>query len=508
MLNGLGTYYTNIIPEITPWFEDSGYNVITGTGTIEELKAVSGDGVFYFQSHGGLMATKEGEDIYGFWTATEVNRFNEVLYGNDIDVGRIAYAAAPHNINPFYDVGAPDDDELRKNPFTYAVNYGITADFVDKYMSFSNDSVAFLNICKSENEGMKSMFIKKGVSLYAGWNGNTNEGIALPAARFFFDRLLGTNEEPPKEEPKQRPFDYPSIVEDMGNNNLLTASGNGATLIFTKGKNEFIALMPSIAYMEVYEDSDELWIYGLFGSKQGDVSVGGSSAPVNRWDQDIVVVEIKDQQVGDVLVKVDEHESNVVPLTEWDGDITYTFSMDPLSPNLKSKADIKAHFRGDVHAYREVAGGDPVKREVKIQFTGDSTAELTSEGSANIDGATFSVTGQGIPPVGNQPPNHDVTGHFEMIGVLNPQGTDPCSPPLFTDVNFHIHFGDDQSIMTIVIPGFPTQESGFPLGLTDVLINQTFDLDANFNIIKGSRSGIFSGAVVGGVNAGGNGVLE
>jgi len=475
LLSAMGTWWPDATPDLEKWFGDSGYDVVNSAPTVEMLKGVSDSGVFYLDTHGGKIDDFHGKKVYGLWTATPIDSFNETLLRSDIEAGRVAYAAAKH-------------DKFDGKP-RYAQHYIITDDFVTEYMSFAPNSFVFINACSSNMEEMRKAFLAQGASVYAGWSITVDGNFADKTARFLFDRLLGTNKGPEPEMPKQRPFDYIAIKGNMGERNLLTDPG-GSTLTFTQGSGNFALLMPSIAYMDVEEESDELFIYGMFGSEKGTVTIGGQNADVRNWEQELVVVHLADTgagSAGDVVVKVRDHESNTAPLTEWRGEVRYDVNADSLAPNLITTVVMNAHFRGDVHPYREEPGHDPVEREVTFVLAGDSTATWAMEGSSVRDGTKFELSGSGELPIDSKDFNHD-KAVFGMSGILRPQGMLEGNPPIIEEVHFHIHLSSDpEGTLTMVIPNFGTQTSGFGINQTDVLYDQTLQLDNNFNVLPDRR---------------------
>lgn len=494
LLWAMGTFYESLDhrEDLASWFTASNYRPMKGAGTVEDLKQVSGDGVFYFGSHGGAVRNIEGTKVTAIWTSTPVDGFNETLLKNDIDAGRVVYAAAPHDKNPAF---IPGIDPPGKKKL-HAVHYGITGDFVTKYMSFGSNSLVIVDACSSDDSSLRQAFLDKGASVYAGWTTTVRGGYADKAIRFLFDRLLGTNKEGDEPFPKQRPFDYVSILENMGEEGLLpacTATGCPAgttTLNFTPGRGDFALLMPSIAYMEVEEASDELFIHGMFGSEEGIVTIDDNKVDVKNWTPETVSVKLVDEgsgSAGDVVVEVGDHPSNSVPLTEWRGELHYRFQADALSPNLAIESTMEIHLRADVHAYRDKPGHDPVERQVEFTLAGDSTGNFTASGTADLEGSKLELSGEGELPVEENQPDHELA-HFFITGKLLPQGILEGKPPMIVESDIHLHLDSDNTLLTITLPGFGTRESGFALNPTDVLFDQSFELDENFNIEAGRRT--------------------
>jgi hypothetical protein len=498
MLNALGTYYGPPPQELKSWLAASGYDFVDGDATVDELKNVSGDGIFYFRTHGGRGRDVHSERVYGLWTSTPVNAFNDTLLKADLDAGRLRYAAAPHDENPMYDPDLDNPNSERcqnaeppcQNPYRVGLHYSITPEFVEHYMSFGGNTLVFIDACSSQNNAMRRAFLgKTSVSTYAGWTGSVSEGFTNKTAKLFFDRLLGVNKEPPEEKPKVRPFDAESVHAYMVLKDAHSDPADRGTTfeVLTSGVG-LTVLVPSIKVMEVHEDTDELFIYGIFGTEQGKVWIDGSPVKVLNWESDLVVVHLEDKgpgSAGDVIVEVRDHESNMVPLTEWRGQIHYQANADTMAPNLNTLVDMDVHLRADVHAFREKPWEPPQDREVHFTLAGDSKAHFNMNGSAEFEGAKFETTGSGSLPLVSDQPNHDKT-HFEMVGVLQVEGLPQGKPPDIVDVNFHLHLTGDmsESKLTITAPGMPKQESPWPILQTDALFGQTLELDEKYNILE------------------------
>jgi hypothetical protein len=495
VLSAMGTYYAGAQEaqdKLQAWLNANGYQIMAGDATVDELKAVNGGGVFFFSTHGGTVGNIEGKGVYGLWTSTRIDAFNETRFVADLDTGRIAYAAAPQDRNPAYDRALDADCQGNDcvKPYLYATHYAITAEFVKKYMSFAENSFVFVDACSSDTNDMKQAFLgKPGVSLYVGWTGSVGDGFSARAARFLFDGLLGTNEEPPEEKPKVRPFDYHSVYQYMQREKKVVDPGTGATLKLTDSNPGFAILRPSIQHLEVKEETGELFIFGMFGSEAGEVMIDGQRALVTNWQPDLVVADLPDKgpgSAGDVIVKVRKHESPAVPLTEWRGQMRYSENADTLAPNLNTVVDMQVHFRGDVHAFRDQPWKQPQDREVKFVLAGDSRAHYTMSGSSVVDGTKFDLAGSGDLLTISDQPDHDGT-HFDLFGILHVQGIQEGKPPDIAQVYLHMHLAGEpgESKLTMTLPNGMTQETPFGIMGTDVLSDQTLTLDDAYNILDG-----------------------
>jgi len=141
-----------------------------------------------------------------------------------------------------------------------------------------------VNACNSANASAAALgqkFLRKGASVFAGWDNFVNAATSDDSARFLFDRLLGANailvESPP-----QRPFDYQALQSDMAKRGLdhTDAKHGPAYLLFSSasGAGEMGLLAPSIAYADpVDEANSSVTLHGSFGSQQVTVNAGAGA---------------------------------------------------------------------------------------------------------------------------------------------------------------------------------------------------------------------------------------
>jgi hypothetical protein len=311
-----GNYSTNQQIQFPSLFENA---------TIDDLKNVDGDGVLYFNSHGGFWGNGTALYPLTFVVATSIDWspvFDE-LYKEDIrpDEGPPRLIAMGVKIN---------GQKVRR--------YGITAAFVTTYWKkFSDKSFVYIDACSSDDprpsmdegsgftppqtsaQDFKRAVLSKNVSVYAGWTSSNDVNIALATDLLLFDRLLGANQwdnfslpfsgfesgEFLKERLSdangttfyQRPFDWQSVIQSdaqkhsiqwlegdrgpftspLGVDNIsLCDSGPGlprqhcnAVLQFTPNPDMddvFGLLAPSIQTLYVDELNNQLHIGGIFGS--------------------------------------------------------------------------------------------------------------------------------------------------------------------------------------------------------------------------------------------------
>ncbi len=421
----LGKGFGNVVPTLRSWLLEAGYSVnneLSSGGTVEDLKKVSGDGIFYISTHGGGgQFHPDGGPMYCLTTGTLVTPENEALYTEDLDDKSLVI------------------QESWVNDTTIERRYAITAKFVKKYMKFGKNSFVYIDACYGDNIDFRQACEEAGASLYVGWTGPVYDPFAVRAALFIFDRMLGANRmEDAVEDPKQRPFDYSRVYTDLlsrGWNrnpgeediaeggvyrNLVIVPGKyPVRLVMTEGPGACGWLAPSIECLRVNEspenadaDMSELEIFGTFGGDPGEagrkVEIEGQELTVLSWTPTKIVCELPatgPRSAGKVQVFSGNRRSNLVPLTEWLLALRYTSKGEG---SLKTTMEITCQLRYDVHGFRTACG---VPRSTQWRFLPDvegfDTYETTlGQGSYGIWSASgshdvYHTTSQDNP---DQPP--------------------------------------------------------------------------------------------------------
>jgi len=386
---------------VARWLRGKGYEVRPSEPTVEGLRQIVDAGVFVLNTHGGKgESAKIGPDghalwIYSLMTTSPYTMAHDDDYGEDLDTGRLVYAA----------LGTLDD------PDWY---YAITGDFVRHYMSFSSSSFAFISACGSYNDDMRSAFIRPtgGAAAYGGWTLPVRSTCAAKAEGALFNLLLGVNEEV-SAKPPIHPFDVSSAVEYLAEKRLDQCPDPRGTAwlkvdVSSSANVRFGLLAPSIRNLKVDEEEKVLILKGIFGPDPGSenrsVTIGGVAVDkVKTWEWNEIHVTLpaadKPGGSGDVVVTIREHKSNAVPLTLWRAQLRYEAVIYP--PDLQQAITYDVLFRGDVHPYRDKPGQEPIEPDVPLTpYAPGSSGLWTWSGSGVMeDDLTWTCNGSGTLPM-------------------------------------------------------------------------------------------------------------
>ncbi len=363
VFNALGNAFSPPHHDLQLWMVRHGYLLSPDReATVEALKNVSGDGVFYINSHGHYCKTRDGIDLWALWTADEVSVEKDLLYKDLLADGSLVRFSAPHDKSPIQN---PFNEYPEANAATH---YAITKRFIDKFnWQFGPNSFVFFNCCWSADAEWANACIARGASVYAGWTNAASPNEAWRAARFLFDRMLGqlqgVNNEYPEPDGPQRAFNIGAVVKDLRNRGWHTGrtSFGEAELIFGPSTGEFGILAPSIKYVEVSELDKKLILHGLFGQDPGAgrryVRVDGADLNITKWENEKIEADILPDQFGDVWVQVVARKSNIRQLTRWEGSMDFAMTG---PQTLKATGKIQYRVRADVGKFRaEPAGPAP-----------------------------------------------------------------------------------------------------------------------------------------------------
>jgi hypothetical protein len=402
LFNGMGKYFNDNTVALETIIKASGvkYQVHPKIASIKNLEAVKGDAVFYIFTHGGGGAIPnpppriDSTFVMSLWTTDAVNPENERTYKAYLDDKRLAYMFST------FDTDKPE------------WHYGITGEFIKKHMSFAENALIYIDACNGfrllpTGTTFRNTVLDKAVNkkaTYIGWTMETNEFTASQASQFIFDRLLGANTTGPgattipKENPVQRPFDLDKIFSDLTKRGFHLCA-NGATLKYQSRVDDDILLTPTIERLEIFEQISTLQIIGSFGTVKGKVTVDGKEVTqIIDWTPTVIncmIPETGAGSAGDVIVSVDDRESNAVPLTVWNVKLNYASD----DNGVRMEGTISLIIRADIHKRREIPGEAPSLPE--IVDIGPRSGYLFG----NTSSATYLIGGQKYAYCTQQPCN-------------------------------------------------------------------------------------------------------
>ncbi len=419
LMNALGTRFdysdgttgiTKMNQDLVRIFNAGGYkDVMQSNATIEGLKTVRGAGIFHLSTHGGTgLLVDRKTAVYSLMSATARDSTKDVgIYKTDFDQKRITYMLFP---NAKTSDGKP----------TSLVVYGITPAFVTQYMSFPTNSLVYITACSSNTSEMRAAFNQAGASVYGGWTSSTVGFQAFDAARFFFDRCLGTNLVAPIPFPRQRPFGWAYVLDDMtfrGLSKSVTGEGT-SNLVFTSLKGDLTDLLPTLELSSFtsYGTYMTLDVGGDWGATAGRVLLNGIPQHLTKpWKAGSLEMDLP-LGGGDLQIDVNGLLSNVVQLTQWDGTITYTVTG---RGTLKRKITANVRMIGDIHRYRVLPGANIIWKDEAVFLIPRMVTVLPSSS------CTYECTGDYRNSLGEVVEQWSGAGSFPLEAlptVANPGG--------------------------------------------------------------------------------------
>lgn len=399
----VGAGFRQAAPALSRLLGGAGYSPGFDGASLESLKGVRNESVFFFNTHGGVFFIPQfGDDgkpnrgadgrilyetHYGLWTGTKIDPFaTDISYRHnefvaDLKAKRLALALAPAS----YVTGTGGF----QSPVS-EWHFGITAEWIKRYLSFppQNHASVWLGACQSGSDSaapLRAALRSVGAEMVSGWTGNVHGDAVLNATSFLYDRLLGANKVVPPATP-QRPFDYENSWKELRSRGLHrypTHDDKGVPtttdIIYegVPGDATFGLFAPSIAYVLIGEVDQQAHLFGLFGNPPADqrkVTIGGAEATVISWDSRAIVCSLAatgSGSAGDVQVVVQGRKSNLRQITRWT--LTGTYQMKGEEPPHQIDGALTLVFRADIGEYRKEPGN------VFIRPTRYATAAKHSE---------------------------------------------------------------------------------------------------------------------------------
>ncbi len=456
LIETLGSHFAPATSTVRNMLTANGYFTATSTsGTVNGLKSVGGDGVLYFDAHGGAgyFNAAATDSAFGLWTSSVATAANLPSYSADFTARRICIMAGVVGVDG---TGAE----------VIEAHYGITSRFVTYYWgAFGPNAMVFIDACSGASPfaaPFRNAIFAKNASAIFGWTRPVLSDAAALVAKFMFDRFIGANTAAPKETPPQRPFTYPDVYGDLVKRGLhIHPTPGGATTTFTHfgGGGSFGLLAPSISFMSLEEPNDLLVINGIFGTDpgvDGRVRVDGGDLTIASWTPTQIKCHIERSGVGSAgpvtvevrgdyggLTPLTFRKSNVVNLTSWRIPFHYEHTEGPQTIVV----DMDLHIRADVHSHREVPHEAPIEADAVLFYHAlDSEGSFTVGGTGNLQCYTQTWSGADTLPVTENTTGVNVfygRGSIDakaknitiLLGALFTEGanvhtcgSDPCPP--------------------------------------------------------------------------------
>lgn len=382
------------ISTLSPWLRRHGYTPVAlteGDAGLAQLRAVQGDGFFYLNTHGGFKRMVRDDPRsplrYSVQSSTPVTEASEAQA--DIQADHAArrltyYTGTTGRVLRDANGEAYDERETR---------YGITAEFVDRYWQFAEDSTVFMNACNSANTAGADLVIdflvachRKGAGLYLGWSAVVSAPAAFDIPKRFVDRVLGINAfDPPT--PPQRPFSGEAVMAEMTRRGQHRDPNPETLALLLARPNPRAALehllAPGLRELELREIDDELLLHGSFGRRQGEVKIGEQTLTVRNWEPERIVCELPRSgpgSSGPVQVICQGAKSNLRRLAEWNLVVDMRW-IKPQYPGLQVDGQLRLRWRADIGPVREQCGGEVELRPRHALATLASNAQLAASGT-------------------------------------------------------------------------------------------------------------------------------
>lgn len=298
--------------------------------SVEGLKSVTGDGIFYWMTHGGTLSA-DGQLIQALMTGTPAYKSTvEDTYKDEFAEGTLIYCTGPLCLDKLQcKVSRGIDGEV----FT---RLAITPKWITKYRwRFSQHSLVFVNACSSGTGPMKQAFLDAGASLYLGWTAPVRAWALCGATVDVFSLLMGFNENNGSTEgeisPLQRPYDWGAVFD------MLNTDGKSEAVAYWDAEDGyveleptlnpnvavgFLGLRPSIFQSAFNEESSELTLIGgVFGTQGGSAAIGTDQRCVGGIVACTSFGSVGDHPLADPLplTVVDWKSSNVILTLPVDG---------------------------------------------------------------------------------------------------------------------------------------------------------------------------------------------
>lgn len=363
---------------------NQGYNASRVVApTVDQLLAMNGASVLFWQAHSGVGEEERNgkkTTLFAVVTGEPCSKDLSLKYKTYRDAGEL-FIAGLETKNPDGTIGKP------------VAVYAVTDRFIKNHMKLATNSFVALDSCTSAFGTLYQAFQAAGAGTYVGWSslagGKSGERMTL-----MFDRLLGTNIEPPVSSPIERPFDIDRVEEWMLNKGYNQDASPTSTAqlkwFYKAGDAKGLMLKPTIARV-IYTANDSLHnkssltIEGTFGPDPGaanrQVMWGTKQLEVITWSElegIRVKMPAKPYPQDDIQVIKRGRRSNKVPMTEWTIPFTYTFTG---KGSLTYTITLNIKMRSDARSARWEPEANLLHHPVAMWQLDDSTGTISASGT-------------------------------------------------------------------------------------------------------------------------------
>jgi hypothetical protein len=377
--------------------------------TVDGLKAISGDGVFFVNSFGGS-GTDEGSTVSAIATTTRAlvrgsggGFVLDSRHEADLAAGRLVQMVVP---------------DLRSETPSYRDVFGITPDFGRFYnWSFAPNSLVWLNVTGGGIVGQwQGMLGARGAMTLIGWSAGVSMAQMLATAEDFFhltlatDRFDGSAARGLRRSPRLRNYGNGETLEFLARQGL----ANPGELAYFPRPNpaEYVnVLSPTLDYVSIDEEEETCELVGQFGAERdGSLLLAGSlnsfaepllqratdptvrfgdSLSIETWKGDFVRARLpRDRRGGYLQLRNGGRWTNVAQLTFWEVPITVRST---ITGGLTYDLTLRLRLRGDVRGYR-LRPDQPLDEqrpdvlmtrtlETELQWTASGSIERTDSGT-------------------------------------------------------------------------------------------------------------------------------
>ena len=422
--------------QLVPQTPDAAFEFASET-TVEGLKAIRGDGVFFVNSFGSTVSDP-ADPVAALATvsaiATTTRAFvrdsdgsttAEPAYEADLAAGRLVNLIVP---------------DLRSETPRYRAVLGITPDFCRFYdWQFESNSLAWLNVAGGGIVGgWQGMLGARGAKTLVAWSQGVAMAQMLAVAEDFFHLTLATNAfDGPlagglRRSPRLRNYGNGETLEFLANQGL---TGSSELAYFPQANPaEYVnVLTPTLDYVLVQERDETCELVGQFGAERDgslrlarslnrfdeplmaratDPTVAfGETLRIETWMGDFVRAELpRDLQGGYLQLFNDGRWTNAVQLTYWEMPFTVRARIDGLLLDVT----LRMRLRGDIRGYRLRPDQPPLEQQPGVLLSsmlgssadwsasgsiertaGDTTTRIEWSGSGNVTdlGPAFAAAG-------------------------------------------------------------------------------------------------------------------